>query len=194
MSRRSRSSACFCLGRLDTDPFCILPHSTIMLSLRLFPLVTPALNAHRKNDAGGWWNLTTGAHPSAPETSEAPAEAVPFGTGTSFESSPGSAGEQLSSRIAELAEQLGITDPSDLASAIKPLVHPTKASAILDAEPEETGVAEDVEKGEGGEEKRLVDIIVEDEREKRKLLAKKQPLGWMEAAVGMDEPPSEMPV
>lgn len=156
-----------------------------MLLFLLFP-------SCRKNDAGGWYNFGMGRHAPPPESSDAPAEAVPFGSGTTYESAPGNAGEQLSSRIAELAEQLGIAEPEELASAIKPLVHPTKIEAILDAEPEETGVAE----GKDGKEKErtLVDVIVEDEREKRKLAATVKPLGWMEAVVGMDEPPTEMPV
>lgn len=94
--------------------------------------------------------------------------------------------------MAELAEQLGITEPTLLASAIKPLVDPTKASALLDASPEETGTSS--EKGEA-KKMGLVDILIEDERKNRKLRQGAEgALGWMETVVGMDEPPSEMPV
>lgn len=142
--------------------------------------------------------MTTGQ--TAPQTTSSssssssdipPERAVPFGAGTQYESKPGSAGELLESRIAELAEQLGISEPAQLASAIKPLVDPTKASAILDAEPEETQVSSGSDEGKTPT---LVDILVEDERKKRAFRAQADtPLGWMEAVVGMDEPPTEMP-
>lgn len=175
---------------------------TLLGTQNIITISSNALSYFRKNAAGGWWNLTTGqtapqstssSHSSSSSSSSniPPEQAVPFGAGTEFESKPGSAGELLESRIAELAEQLGISEPAQLASAIKPLVHPTKASAILDAEPEETEVSSGSDEGKTPT---LVDILVEDERKKRAIKAQADtPLGWMEAVVGMDEPPTEMP-
>jgi hypothetical protein len=136
---------------------------------------------YRKTDAGGWINLVL-ARPPQHDTSTTN---IPFGAGTKFESRKGkesthnpsakSPGELLESRIAELAEQLGV-QPKELASAIKPLVPPAKASA-LDSHPEATGT--------------LVDVLVENARETGG--SENGGLG-LGNVVGMDEPPSDLAV
>ena len=118
-------------------------------------------------------NLALGRQPT-PDTSSS----VPFGAGTEFQKSnpsSDSAGKILESRIAELAEQLGV-HPKELASAIKPLIPPAKAAA-LDEHPEATGT--------------LVDILAEDAKATAAAAAAAGGAGGtiMESLVGMDEPP-----
>lgn len=125
----------------------------------------------RKDEAGGWVNFALGRTPS-PEPTDG---AVPFSPETQYEQKPEPAGEVLVNRIQELADQLGI-EPTEFVSAIKTLVHPTKASAL-----------EKDTKAMGS----LVGVLAE-AREKAQEETEK-PLSWMNALVGLDEPPHELP-
>ena len=129
-------------------------------------------------------NLALGRTPPAEPTDNA----VPFGSGTQYEHEfqheHATAGELLENRIQELADQLGI-EPTELASAIKPLVHPTKASALyknVNSDPTENSgdfvgvLTENVKAQEGAEN------------------PSPNPLAWMDTVVGLDEPPNEIPV
>lgn len=129
-----------------------------------------SLSHCRKDEYGGWVNFALGRTPPPAPRNDA------FGLGTQYTQKPEPAGKLLENRIKELANQLGI-EPTEFASAIKTLVHPTKVSA-LDKDPEATGG--------------LVGVLTEDAKERAKAQeGMGEPLSWIDTAVGLDEPPSE---
>jgi len=133
----------------------------------------------RKNEAGGWMNLALGRTPPA----EPPSNAVPFGSGED-ESKHATAGELLENRIQELADQLGI-EPTDLASAIKTLVHPAEASTLYGS------VSSEPTENSGN----IVDVLTEDINAKaQEGMENPSPFAWIDTVVGLDEPPNEIPV
>lgn len=131
-----------------------------------------------KNDAGGWVNLSLGREPtSSSNPLSSTSDKVPFGAGTKFEHKEGTSGDLLESRLSELAEQLGI-QPTDLASAVKPLI-PTPRAAALEKDPQATGT--------------IASVLGEDVREASERSAAKAAAGGiLETMVGMDEPPNEV--
>jgi hypothetical protein len=148
----------------------------VVIELHSFSLL---LNVCRKNDAGGWVNLSLGRDPtSSSNPLSSASDKVPFGAGTKFEHKEGTSGDLLESRLNELAEQLGI-QPTDLASAVKPLI-PTPRAAALENDPEATGT--------------LASVLGEDVRSASAAHVKATAAagGILDTMVGLDEPPTEV--
>lgn len=125
-------------------------------------------------------NLSLGRDPvsSSADPLSHTSDQVPFGAGTKFEHKEGTSGDLLESRISELAEQLGIA-PTDLASAVKPLI-PTPRAAALEKDAEATGS--------------IASVLGEDVRSASAMHAKATAAagGILDTMVGLDEPPNEV--
>jgi hypothetical protein len=106
--------------------------TSIIYVLALMAVLLLAFYAYRitqwKAQAGGWWNLALGRYPASSSGDRSHHRSHGFG------SSKGMKG--VEGKIVDLADVLGI-QPTELASAIKPLIPPAKASSI--AKSKETG-------------------------------------------------------
>jgi hypothetical protein len=113
-----------------------------------------------KAEAGGWWNLALGRHPNAP-LGTAGSMSTRSGKGGAAGSDYARAG--VEAKIAHLADELGI-HPTELASAIKGVLPPAKATSISEAAATATNghgkisgvLAEDTEAANGNIIDRLV--------------------------------------